>query len=144
MTLTKFAIECVKTEAFKIRASGLTFCDEFVILGSMFMGCDELAGVNYANVLIGRLEMSPKFKEVSAKEAQEAANSGALVIAGWASALTGPGGHVAIVVPGKLGFSTTLGRVHAAVLANIGRKNFVGKHAGYGFTEPPRYYLWLE
>jgi RHS repeat-associated protein len=62
-------------------------------------GSDELSGKN-ANAMTQYMMNSPNFTPINMSEAQEAANNGQIVIAGWVNP-TGSSGHIVMVVPGQ-------------------------------------------
>ena len=126
-----------------MRADDRTYCNDHLGIVDAIWGSGMLAGF-YANRQLYIMEHDKNWISTYDPGAQEFANARVLVFGGWASAEKGPGGHVVKVVRGKTKWS----RLHQRfmpIVANIGKKNWYGKHAGYAFFKehPPKWYAYL-
>lgn len=115
------------------RVDGTTHCNDFLgVCASAAFGYDKLLGLS-ANEQIRFMESSKEdFLELkSGLEAEAEATAGAFVVAGESGPIHG---HVCVVLPGKGQDSGNLGG-YAPVVANVGKNNFNGKHAGFAFPK---------
>ena len=115
-----------------------TLCNWFVNRVAQHVGCDELKGL-LANQIVELLGQS--WILLDQDEAQEQANSGHLVIAGWAN--PAGHGHVALVIPGKISWSRQFGD-DVPNGANAGNTTFYGRPMSHGFrkNQKPCYWMW--
>lgn len=63
-------------------------------------GSDELSNVR-ANEMISHMQTSKDWEVVALNEAQDLANKGEFVVAGWQNSVPSKSGHVATIVPGQ-------------------------------------------
>jgi hypothetical protein len=92
-----------------------------------------------ANAMIDMMEnRKEEWELLDIEAAQDQANQGRLIIAGWKNP-TGDHGHVCVVIPGLIEFSGTLNSKVPKII-NIGKSNFIGKKASFAFSELPKYY----
>lgn len=126
-----------------MRGRELTYCNEFVGLIAYCFGALALIHYKYANSQISFIRGNSNWMRLNPRDAGKYATEGHLVVACWMSADQGPGGHVCICVPGPCQKSGMHERMFPLV-ANVGKRNFYGKHAGYAFrkSQPPEFWLW--
>jgi len=118
----------------------VTHCNQFIQYVCNGFGYDALNGMT-ANDMIKFMDsyehgwISPTGDDV----VQTHANSGVIVIAGYVNP-TGHG-HVCLVIPGILEYSSSFGRSVPKVV-NVGKDVFFGKRLSYAFQaeEMPKYF----
>lgn len=115
---------------------GLTHCNQFTAEVCATYGFRGLEGL-LANDIIDLLSKHDQWSSVPLNQAQELANGGTLVLAGFKS---DPHGHVAIVCPGKEKFSGRWGKVPS--LASVGKENTIGKGCNWSFSDMPLFWAW--
>jgi len=119
-----------------------TYCNFYVMTGAAMEGCLSLWGKT-ANEQVTFMEQSRDWEDVGAETAQIEANRANLVIAGYKSAASGHGGHVCAVVKGYCKPSANFNGP-MPIVANVGKTNFYGKHAGFAFPKDkkPKFFVW--
>lgn len=116
-----------------------TLCNLFVRRVAEGVGCQELDKM-LANSIVHHCEK--RWVALDPDEAQDQANQGRLVIAGWANP-TGGHGHVAVIIKGNLGWSKSF-EDDVPMCANAGTSIFYGRPVSYAFkaSQKPSYYMW--
>jgi hypothetical protein len=115
---------------------GLTHCNSFVsevVTGYGFKGLDGLL----ANDIIDLISVHPDWSIITLEKAQDACNTGTLIIAGLKA---NPHGHVCLICPGKPKISGRWGNVPS--VANVGEKNFIGSGINWSFSDLPTLWAW--
>lgn len=114
---------------------GLTHCNQFTseVCGKVgFSGLDGLL----ANDIVKTIAKHPDWSEVAIERAQDLANAGSLVIAGFQE---DPHGHVAVVCPGKMKTSGRWGDV--PTVASVGQVNQI-RGLNWAFSSMPTLWAW--
>lgn len=129
-----------------------TFCNYFVADTAYLVGCNDFSPTStkgfpkLANEMVSHMCDTPhRWKELDPDQAQQEANFGNLVIAGWANDV-GKHGHVNIIIPGILTWSKQFGDDVPNSVNVGGSSNYYGRPVSYGFKQHmvPRYWLWLK
>lgn len=111
--------------------NGETFCNIFVQSVCSGLGYMSFHGMT-ANEMVGHMHMNPgEWLSVSESVAQNHANDGVLVVAGWSN--PNGHGHVNLIVPGMLEPSQSFGKA-LPKCANVGKDVFFGKKISFAFT----------
>lgn len=113
---------------------GLTHCNAYVTEVCSLYGFKGLEGL-VANQIIDLLSTHDQWSEVPMSKAQELANKGTLIVAGFKA---DPHGHIDVVCPGREKTSGRWGQVPS--VANVGKEVFVGKGINWAFGEIPKLY----
>ena len=113
---------------------GKTFCSLAVTWICEEYDITEFEGL-LANQIYDILASGRNWREVDGEVANKIANNGKIAIAAQKGR---PHGHVAVVYPGAMVWSTKWGR-EAPVLANVGKRNGV-LGANWAFAKEPEYF----
>ncbi len=142
----KQAVRLDKWKTHDVTGDGIneTFCNFFVNHVAESQGCKDFVGDKWpllANQMVAW--MSLRWQMLDPDEAQEQANAGQLVIAGWSN--KEKHGHVAVVIPGNLTWSKSH-HDDVPLCANVGINNFYGRPVSYAFksSQKPQYFMWLK
>lgn len=120
--LRRFLDGMVKDPSLKAKADGTTFCNQAVQQVCHLECYKEFDGL-LANEIIEKMNGSSEWLNVRSIQASDWAQRGGIGVA----ALPGtPHGHVAVLYPGPMQTSGSLGR-DVPIVANVGKKNAVMK-----------------
>lgn len=119
--------------------SWITHCNQFINYGLNGMGYDSMAEMSANEMVHFMATATNGWISVSEDVAQQHANDGVIVIAGWAN--LGGHGHVNFVLPGILEKSGEYGK-SVPKCVNVGESVFFGKKISWAFRSdnPPTYY----
>ena len=122
---------------------GETFCNVFIQSICSGIGYGAFSGMN-ANEMVHKMQLETgDWISVSDPVAQNHANDGVLVIAGWNNPIGH--GHVNLIIPGILEPSFSFGK-SVPRCANVGKDVFFGKKISFAFTptNAPAYYALVS
>ena len=116
-----------------------TFCNMALdVLCKEVWGFKGFTGM-LANQIVDRMKNAPDFAEVGPDAAQNLANDGRMVIAGFKN---DPHGHVSAIYPGTCVYSGKW-RCNAPMSVNVGKRNGL-MGTNYAYQTPPIYWVWIE
>lgn len=115
-------------------ANGKTYCNLFVTWACEEYGATDFEG-KLANEICDILFKSKSWRCVEGETANKIANNGGLCIAAQKNK---PHGHVCIVYPGAMVWSTKWG-LECPVVANVGKRNGV-MGCNWAFAKEPLYF----
>jgi hypothetical protein len=115
-----------------------TDCNRFVNEVAIALGYMKFAGLRASQITA---LMRKEWVEIDGAKAQELANQGNLVVAGWINPDPNQSGHVCIVRPGNTVVSGKWGP-NVPMVANVSRPEFcrIDRGANYAFKEIPQYF----
>ncbi len=127
--------------------ASITYCNEVVSFICKQFGWTKFAVIQtdnpddavMANTIVEMMHEYKEWHELAPGDAQNAANEGKLVVAGWKNP-AGDHGHVCVLVPGILDYSQTL-QTFVPKVMSVGRDIFFGKKASWAFSQVPKYFL---
>jgi hypothetical protein len=117
---------------------GETFCNDAVTIIAERCGYRGFNGLE-ANDIIDLMIRTPEWNPVALGLAQDAANSGQLVVAGQTAQ---PHGHVCVIRPGVAGVAGHWPGASVPKCLNIGEENFIGRGLDFAFRNIPNIYVW--
>lgn len=137
---------------------GVTHCNEavsYVAKKLGYLGFDAVWTANpddaiLANRMFDLMAKSPDWMQIDGIVAQSHANTGALVIAAWKNR-AGLHGHVAVVRPGMLTYSSKWGnqppqtpRIPKVVNVGKAEYRFIARGSNWAFGDEPSYFVLKE
>ena len=125
------------------KPDGTTFCNDafnFICnaVGYTKFNAPDVAHPVMADPMISFMKTSNDWMNIDGNVAQQHANEGSLVAATLYN--SSGHGHVCTVIPGEMMWAGHLAK-NVPVVMNIGKDVFIGKEAGYAFTEEPLYFV---
>lgn len=132
---------------FSAAVDGATDCNRFVDFVAQKIGYTKFVPEGQrlpilANQMVDYMvEHSEEWWELSGLVAQQFANKGVFIIAGWKNPAGGHG-HVCVVRPGKLTTSAKWGGIAVPMVANVSEPKLcrIDRGANYAFGEQPLYF----
>lgn len=119
-----------------VPTEGVTHCNQYVAEVCSLYGFRGLGGL-FANEIIEVLDKHDQWNRVPMERAQDMANDGTLIVAGYQG---NPHGHVNIICPGSEKTSGRWGKVPS--VANVGKEIFIGKGINWAFSTFPNLWAW--